>query len=1855
MQEIPGYLITDKLYHGQETTIFRGIRLQDDTAVILKTLSLELFPQTESHPLAYEYQILSSIDNPGVVNPIELFEFADTAVLVCKDIGGITWAAYQKQSDGDFVSFLQIAIQLAKILDYLHHQRIIHRDINPHNIIIQPETEHVQLIDFGLASRLIQDEPVVDNPLELKGTLPYLSPEQTGRMNRVVDYRSDFYALGITFFEILTGQLPYPSDDPLELIHSHIARPLPALTAIRSDIPGLLADIVHKLCAKQAEERYQSGFGLQTDLEICLHQWRTSGHLVPFSLGEQDVADQLKIPQKLYGRDVEMNQILNKFRAVANGEKAFMLINGFAGIGKSTLVREIKAPIVRNQGFFISGKFDQYQQIPYEGFILAFQGWIRQVLTLNETEHEFWRERIQQALGKNGRVMTNVLPELEHILGPQPELPQLGPNETQNRFRLVVQSFLEALTSEKERPLVLFLDDLQWMDSASVRVLQNMVTNPDIGYLYLLGAFRNETVTAAHPLDFAIRDLQENGFEIDQIKLTPLDCRTIRQLLADTLKRPLAELSSLAELIDEKTGGNPFFLGQFITTLAEDKLLWFDAAQRRWRWNLSKIREEDYTDNVVSLMSDKLKQLPDASQQLLQRAACLGNTFDVSILTEIYEMSASETGLALWPALQAGLIMQIHDYSSKSSGRLEPPVAYRFVHDRVQEAAYSLLSNKERQQVHYQIGRFLLDQAAPSYFDVVNHLNKARPLLTANAEKIECATLNLKVGKQAVLATANEAAFDYLTIGIDLLPVARWQTHYKLALDLHVAAAEAAYLSAQFREMEPYATAVLAEATETLDKIRIYEIRIQAAITQNDPATAVEIALEALQLLDIKLPKNPGLLHVGLGLMRTKAILFRKSIPELIHLPKMTDPQAIAAMRVLGSVGTAAYLASPELLPLIVFEQVNISVRHGMTAVSADAFATYGLILTGFLSDFDGGYQSGQLALNLLDKYEAKEFEARTVAQFEATIHHWKVPLQQTTRPLLSAYQTALETGDMEFTGFVPIVYAMHAFFLGKPLAHLTRELSDYIATFEHLNLGTSVHWANIFRQTFHNLQDGVEHPYQLNGDFFDEVEVLGQLQAANDGTALSYYYICKLMLCTWFGVYDTAVIASDAAAPHLESVLGLFISVQHAFFDSLARLGNYSASDPAAQKKILKRIRANLKKMKKWAKIAPFNHAHRRELVAAEVARVRNETTNAANAYDLAIGLARENGFPQDVALAQEKAGYFWLAQGNEKMGLALLAEALEGFRVWGARAKVNQLLTAVPALKYRSVPTVVSPSQPNSTTLESTAVYDLATILKASQTISEEILFDKLLQKLMQFLMENAGAQRSVLIMAQEEKWIVQAVADIETPDVRLLPNCPFEDYRGVAHAVVNYVRRMGEPFVLDDAAHSTTLVDDPYIQENKPKSILCLPLIRQSRLIGLIYLENNLTVGAFTPERLQLLNLLSGQIAISLENARLYQNMSDEIAERNRVTEELRQKEKQLQLLLEQMPAILWTTDRSLRFTSSLGGGLSLINLEADEVVNQTLFDFFGTEDETFLPIQYQRRALAGERVSFEFEWSGQPFQVYLEPLESGSGEIIGSIGVAVDMTDRKEAEYKLRAYNQLLQRSNRELQEFTFVASHDLQEPLRKIQTFSDLLAIKFKSDLDSKSLDYLKRIQVSAGRVQVLIESLLAFSLVTSQERPFELVDLNDVVHTVITEMAGQIMQVKALVNVGQLPTIEADSTQMNQLIYHLLNNALVYQPNGQRPVVSVQSKLIEQHGLDYCELWVTDNGIGFDEKYVGRIFNVFQRLHGRTEYRGVGVGLAICRKIAERHHGTITAESQPGSGAKFIVTLPVSQSNLGDR
>ncbi|MEO1210206.1 MAG: AAA family ATPase [Cyanobacteria bacterium J06638_20] len=1505
MLTVDGYQVLEILHDGFNSQVYRAYRQTDEQQVVLKLLRKQYPSPEEILRFRLEYDLTQHLQIPEVIQVYGLEPHHNTFFLVLEDYGGRSLQELQSSTSFSVEQVLQIGIQVAMALGEIHRNGIIHKDINPANILLNPETGQVKVIDFGIASQLSRENTQPGNLESLQGTPAYISPEQTGRMNRALDYRTDFYSLGATLYELLSGHPLFTSDDLVELIHSHIARqPIP-LHEVNPEIPLPLSQLVMRLIAKDAESRYQSAWGLQLDLQHCLDCWQATATIPPFQLGQQDVSERFQIPQKLYGRDAEVQALLAAFDRVSGQDPAsqthaeLVLVSGYSGIGKSALVQEIHKPITAKRGYYISGKYDQFQRnLPYSALIQAFTTLVRQLLTSSEAVIAHWRKQLLAALSPNAAVLIDVIPEIELVIGAQPAVPPLAASAAQARFNLVFENFIRVF-SQPQHPLVIFLDDLQWADGASLQLIQVLMTASSHQSLLLLGAYRDNEVDATHPLITTLSDLKAAKVPFQELHLGPLNHADVQTLLRETLPNvaepPIAELATLLKV---KTNGNPFFIGEFLKSLYSEGWITFDL-QQGWQWDLSQIEAAQMTDNVVELMAGKLQKLSSATQTALRIGACIGSLFGISLLATVQNQSIATMAQVLWEAAQLGLIvpqddnyklLQSADASQASTELPAVEVVYRFLHDRVQQAAYSLIPEAAKAALHLQVGQAMQQQltaeAQQEYlFDIVNQLNFGLVLMPTSEERQALAALNLRAGRRAIAAAAYAPAYTYLVTGIQGLEADGWDTQYELTLALHQAAAEAAFLKGDFDAMDHLITTVVSQAQDMLDCVPIYTVQIQSFMARHELLAASQQGLKVLRQLKLPLPPTPGQPQIVWGLLRTKVALLGKSTATLAVQPAMTDPRALAATRVLASIASATYLAAPTLFPLTVFKQVELSVRYGNTALSAFSYATYGLILCGVVNDLKGGYSFGQLALQVLERFESQSLRAKTLFVVNAFVRHWRDPLPDTIPDFQQGFQAGYETGDTEYAAFCGQLSIMHGYFGGEALPALEQRahtMSESILKFKKQPIYELI---QNYRQAIANLRGENSNPCRLVGQLYDADTLLPQHIEGNYRTAVFYTYGNYLSLNYWFGNYGAAIAAANQGRQYLDAVVALFAKSWFYFYDALARLALAATVAAPQRRQLLQSAVQTLQKLRTWAASAPSNYCHKVALVEAELDQLRGQPQAAVHGYDRAIASALENACTPEAALANERAALFYLAQQRPKVAAVYFQEARFLYGQWGATAKVNHLesrfpefFQATPTLAYRSAYSTVGNTVTNITNQGQTSSdLDLVTVMKAAQTLSEEIQLDKLLTTLMRLLIENAGAQRGLLLLETDGRFLIEAQGSVNQADVEVAKALDIEVNPVLSVGIVNYVARTRRSVVLNDASTEGNFVQDAYVQAQQPRSLLCTPLINQGKLAGIVYLENNLTTGAFTPKRLELLNLISTQAAISLENARLYTDLA------------------------------------------------------------------------------------------------------------------------------------------------------------------------------------------------------------------------------------------------------------------------------------------------------------------------------------------------------------------------------------------
>ena len=1497
MFELEGYAIQKRIYESGHSQVFRGRRKRDGLPVIIKAPSSDNFSIRENLRYQNEYNLLVAMRFSRIIRVHDIVQYRSGFAIIEEDYGACDLNQWLNEKSLAPTEFLTVAIPMAEGLVQMHGQGIIHKDIHPANVLIHPKTAQVKLTDFGLSTLIGVETLEACAPSLIEGTLPYVSPEQTGRMNRAVDYRTDLYSLGTCFYQMLIGSTPFVSDDPLEMVHCHIAR-LPISPASRNaNIAPALSNLVMKLLEKKAEDRYQSANGVLQDL-LALQASMRAGELLPeLVLGRHDVPCKFQVANHLYGRDQETRQLLDAFDRVTAGRSELLLVGGYSGIGKTALVNEVQKSLVRQRGYFIAGKHDQFQRdIPFSALIQALGRLVSQLLTEREDQIQVWRDALSAALGNNARVIIDVIPNVQWIMGSQPPVPALGATEAQNRFSQSFQQFI-AVFARPQHPLVVFLDDLQWADAPSLALMALLCTNRDSHNLLIIGAYRDNEVSVSHPLTLTLNHIRDEGAAVQTILLGPRSPDDLNQMTADTLHQPPTNTRELSQLLLQKTGGNPFFVTQFLKEIHAQGWFRLDLASGSWQWEMAQIGAAGMTDNVVDLMTGKIARMSPLTQQALKIAACIGNRFELALLAEIYDRSEIDTGSDLWEAIKEGLILTHH-------------TEFRFLHDRVQQAAYALIAAGEIEPLHLEIGRQLRQRTRPQelderIFDIVGHLNAAIALIYDPEERLQCSMLNLRAGSKAKASTAYESARHHFQVAVDLLGADCWAMHHDHTMAVIRERADVAYLLGRFAEAEADLDEAMRHAAGRHDQADIY---LQKIIQYNQLGKyndLVDVARTALSLFGVILPSQYDEAGLQADFERQIAeysrLLNQRPIADLITLDDMTDPEQDSIIRLMAILTDGTYIAVPGLFPHVVMEVVNRSMRYGHNAMSAIGFAWAAVLIVRQFGDYQDAYALGTLAMRLIERYPNPRIRAQVTFLYAVCALHWVKPLETQIEVYRQAYQYGIENGNLVFAGYARTMIpktTLAAVTVEKALEECAISLEFYA------NSGSPFLMSERFCQLFlQRLQGDGQNLTSLSTDEIDENTWLALWQQPETlfGHGLAYFLNFKLQLLYLFGQWREAWDFANAHADWMQYIPILFETTVFTFYRALAGASIYELADKPEQAVIARTLDAAIADFTLWTTNCPDNYAWQAQLLRAEQARIGQQPKDALAAYSQAAALARQYHRPAGQALSQERTGRLHLHLDQRKRAKPELEESVFHYYQWGATGKAQALNQEFAGLL--SSATLARPagtlSSHRGTTSISTDRLDLDTVLKASLALSGEILIDGLLQKLMTIFIENAGAEQGYLLVPgtqDTEHWMIVAQASVLDQRARL-EHIPMETASTVCEAVVRYVIRTRQSLTLDNALQDGTFGRDPYVQRQGVRSVLCLPLLAQNQLKAVLYLENNKLAGAFLPGRVEILNMLAAQAAIAIENARLYENLERQVAERTRELSEANRRLQQL----------------------------------------------------------------------------------------------------------------------------------------------------------------------------------------------------------------------------------------------------------------------------------------------------------------------------------------------------------------------
>jgi PAS domain S-box-containing protein len=1828
------------LWEDGERTLYREKREQRDVLVL--RLTAEPPPPASVLRLAHEYGLKDHLEDTWAVRPLEIIRERDRTMLVLEDLGGEP-LDQQLGEPMEVPRFLQLAINIAAAVRQVHQRGLVHRDLKPVHILVDCLDADVRLTGFGLASRLPRERQSPDPPEFIAGTLAYMAPEQTGRMNRSIDSRSDLYTLGVIFYQMLTGALPFSASDPMEWIHCHIARtPMPPHQKV-ANILEPISHIVTKLLAKTAEDRYQTAAGVESDLRRCLAKWQASGHIDWFLPGSADTPDHLSIPEKLYGREREIAHLLGAYDRVATtGRPELMLVCGYSGIGKSSVVHELHKVLVPSRGLFATGKFDPHQRdIPYRTIAQAFQGLIRGFMSKSDVELEGWRVTLSEALGTHGQLVVELVPEIKLIVGEQPALPDLPPQQTRRLFQIAFRRFVGAF-GKPERPLALFLDDLQWVDAATLDLLEDLMTESDLRHLLVIAAYRDNEIDPTHPLVRRLEAIRAVGATVGQITLTPLGREHLEELVADALRCAATAAVPLARLVHEKTGGNPFFAIRFLSTLADEGLVAFDPNASRWSWDLDRIRAQGYTENVVELMLAELAHLPAETQHALQQLACIGSTASTALLSTVLATSEDLVHVALWDAAR-------HDLIERLDG------SYRFIHDRVHEAAYSSISEGQRAEAHLRIGRLLAARTPEqrrdeSIFEIVNQLNRCSGLITSVDEREQLAQFNLTAGQRASASIAFSSALSYFIAGRDLLTDECWKHRRDLIFALELHGAECELLTGALADAEIHFSALFTRASGTADRARVARLGIDLHCMLHQHSRAVAVGLDYLRHLGINWSPHPTQEDARRAYQRVWSELDRRTMEELITLPLMTDPTSLVTLDVLNRLSSAAQFTDLNLYTLASCQTLTLTLDRGNSDASAVAYARLGMVAGLWFGEYEAARRVGQLADQLVERRGLRRFQAGVWLNCGNMIMPWTRHVRTGCELIDRATEAALNTGDLMYAGVCAATKMANVLSIGHPLVDLQREAESGQAFARRAQmlpgveiLGVALARIRMLRGAtpeFGVLDDGEVAEWRFERDF--------AISPGGYGSQL-WYWVCKLQARFLAGDYAMAVDAASRARPLLSVSVAVMVVADYHLYSALSHAAFCDSLAATHRNWHMETLASHDRQLAKWAATCPENFEDRAAMISAELARLEGRELEAERLYARSIRSARANGFVHNEALAYELAYRFYAARGLDEIAEMHLRKAHSGYLHWGADGKARQLEALDPRLRREAPPASTGSIEVPVDHL------DLATVIKVSQTVSSEIVLETLIDTMMRTALEQAGAQRGVLIVwrAGELRCVAEGNTRNDAIDVELRDR-PLGEML-LPQAVVQYVLRTREPVILGDAAAEHPFSVDRYIQQRHARSILCLPLITQAKFGGLLYLENNLAPRVFVPARAVVLKFLASQAAIALENASLYRDVEEREGKIRRLVD------------ANIIGTFIW------RATGPSIAADDILVVEA----NDTFLNMLGYDREdlatarltrlTLTPPEWhdgdtQRLAqlrVSGSVLPFEKEYlrrDGARVPV-LVGIAAFDRQVDRGVAFVVDLTERKRAEVLAREAQMELQHAAEQLAHATQAASlaelsasiaHEVNQPLAAIVANSQacyrwLSAAPPNIERAKTTAERIARDANSAADVVSRIRTLFRRA---PQARSPE--DLNRLIGEVCRLMAEEFARENIHVETTlepMLPSLMLDRVQVQQVFVNLIHNgieAIDAVDNGKR-VLEIRSC---RDGLQSIRVEVCDTGTGFTD--AERAFEPFFT----TKQQGMGMGLAICRSIVEAHGGRLWAIDNSGPGATVAFTLPVAAHEL---
>ncbi|MCA9663930.1 MAG: AAA family ATPase [Myxococcales bacterium] len=1825
MLSIPGYELTERLHESQRTLVYRGRRIADNEAVVVKTSRSPQPTAVEAARLGAEFDIGRELDAPGLVQMLALERDGQRPAVVMRDSGGVALARVLEAGRLQLDEALELAISLARSLVTLHRRGVIHRDINPANIIYDRAERSAQIVDLGIASLLDREAAPAVSPEHLEGTLLYLSPEQSGRTGRAVDHRTDLYALGATFYEILCGHPPFLSDDPLELVHAHLARTPLSPSRVDPSIPEPVSNIVLKLLAKSPDDRYQSAEGLVADLERCIAAL-AEGDVESFPLGQSDRSARLRLPERLYGRQRELDRLLSAYERAADGTRQLVALGGVPGVGKSELVRELARPIRERGGRLVSGKFENlHGEIPYAALVGAIADLTLQMLGDDEQQLVQLKRGLRESLDLEDAALLHnlVSAELAHLIDLEAtthgisedaaerhelagasataDVSTLPRAEAERRLGRAVRRFIAVVTSRLQ-PLVIFIDDVHLADNASLRLIDNLLGDDNVHQLLVIAAYRSDIVGETHPWTIALRALRDGTAGVETMQLDVLGSGHIAQLVSDALGTTPEEAAPLAELLAEKTHGNPLFVGRFLQSLTVDGTLYFDADGRRWRWDLDAIARREIAENVVDLLLEQMAQLPAQTSAVLEVAAIVGTRFDVALVAELAGETVASVVASLEPALRDGIVeaccgglgfLTKVKSTPDAASCFMSDVTVKFVHERFQQAAYQRMDIARRQRLHLAAARLLdarrkHNDSTSALFDVVGHYDAARDLVSDTEERVRVAALYLASGRKALATVAYSTARRHFALGIEMLPEDRWQVCYGLAAELYHEHLHglATWISVDDQRGLQLAEEMLANARLPRHKLLARSHRIVQLARSGDPERAADLAIETLRESGYEVVFDDPQQALRERWEAIRPTLAGRSAEELAALPLVVDHDRLAYAELSRNVILPLFMRRPASVPFAQLMMLEMALEEGLTPHSSLGVGGVGRIVAHQLGDYDTGYMlthAGSLIAQRMGQH------APAIDALGVTFVRWlKKPLWELSEPLQRAFRAGMESGEPVYAGIAAAGLSTMLLEAGFPLDQLYVDMQPLATFIEEVMGNIGVREVHLSMRFIETLRGGRE----LETALFDnpeEAEAALEVMRVRNRDAAHWYHLLDARLFFLLGgerAADRALERIGALDDEPETLPGRFTWHDAVFHRGVivasAALAAHRDGDDARRAELLAALEEIIDRLQAWVDAgAGANLRHKLTIVEA----LRMQLTapdQAPAAFEHAIDATADTRFTADLALVNELAGRFYLSRGLEKVARVYLLDARYAYEKWGASAKVAQLDAELPELA--PVNTSGRPASSTGTHTHTLAggvahLLDLASVFKASQAIAGEMNLESLLSKLLAIIAENVGAQRGALSLMRDGALHIEALFSADGGGARRAGGQRVGDDDSVASGIVHFVARTRRTLRLEDAARKGEFRSDAHVARHGVHAVLAAPLMSQGKVAGVVYLEHDMP-GAFGEGQHEVVDLLCAQAAISIENARLY----GELEESNR---QLADYSKTLEQKVEARTRDL--ADKNAELGESL---------ERERAMQNRL-------------VMQEKMASLGNLVAGVAHEVNTPI-----------GAVISAASTTRAALDRLD----------------------TMITEAESIEALRG--------ARRLKRVLDAL-IDSNKVTQSASQRVDDIVRRLRNFARLDEAE--LKRADLREGIESTLELARHRIgRDVEVELDLEPLPQILCYPNQINQVFMNLMVNAVdaIEQrvaDERERGVEGARGKLTLRARPDENSVIVevSDNGRGMDEATKTRIFDPGFTTKGVGV--GTGLGLSIVFNIIEQHAGQIDVISKPGEGSTFKITLPLRQ------